>query len=210
MRLLVLALLEQFQLPPEHHDLPLLEAQRIAELTHGVLLEGQLGLHFCELPLEKLDITVRAVCHGLSFQACLFRLSQRANILPAHIEIHDDTMSKQKNSSLVYSTDGGRLCPQCHRPVAACVCGKDRPASLGDGIVRLQRETKGRGGKAVTIITGLGLAEPELKLLAKAMKQKCGVGGALKGENIEIQGDQRTILKIELENRGYTVKIAGG
>lgn len=119
-------------------------------------------------------------------------------------------MSKQKNSRLVYSTDSGRLCPQCHRPVAGCVCGKNRPASIGDGIVRLQRETKGRGGKAVTIITGLGLAEPELKLLAKAMKQKCGVGGALKGENIEIQGDQRQLLKSELENRGYTVKIAGG
>lgn len=125
-------------------------------------------------------------------------------------DVHENTMSKQKNSRLVYSTDSGRLCPQCHRPVAGCVCGKNRPASIGDGIVRLQRETKGRGGKAVTIITGLGLAEPELKLLAKAMKQKCGVGGALKGENIEIQGDQRQLLKSELENRGYTVKIAGG
>ncbi len=121
-------------------------------------------------------------------------------------------MSKTKKSShrLVYSTDGGRLCPQCHRPVADCVCGKERPAYTGDGIVRLARETKGRGGKAVTVVRGVPLAGAELKALAKVLKQKCGVGGALKGENIEIQGDKRDVIKAELERRGFTVKIAGG
>lgn len=121
-------------------------------------------------------------------------------------------MSRAKKSSqrLVYSTDGGRLCPQCHRPVADCVCGKDRPAASGDGIVRLQRETKGRGGKAVTVVRGVPLAGEELKALAKVLKQKCGVGGSLKGENIEIQGDQRSTIKAELEKRGFQVKIAGG
>ncbi len=121
-------------------------------------------------------------------------------------------MSKHKNtgSRLVYSTAEGRLCPQCQRPVADCVCGVDRPAAVGDGVVRLHRETKGRGGKAVTIIKGLPLAGAELKALAKVLKQKCGVGGALKDHTIEIQGDQRHILKAELEKRGYTVKIAGG
>lgn len=116
----------------------------------------------------------------------------------------------QNNSRPVYSTETGRLCPQCHRPVADCVCGKDRPAAVGDGIVRLQRETKGRGGKAVTLITGVPLVQSELKALAKQLKQKCGVGGALKGDTIEIQGDQRALLKAELEKKGYTVKIAGG
>ena len=121
-------------------------------------------------------------------------------------------MSKNKNtnSRLVYSTESGRLCPQCHRAVAECVCGKDRPAVLGDGIVRLRRETKGRGGKAVSIVTGVPLTGSELKTLAKALKQRCGVGGSVKGDEIEIQGDQREILKAELEKRGYTVKIAGG
>lgn len=121
-------------------------------------------------------------------------------------------MSKRKNdnSRLVYSTDAGRLCPQCHRPTTQCVCGKDRPASTGDGIVRLHRETKGRGGKAVTLVKGIPLAERDLKALAKELKQKCGVGGSLKEGVIEIQGDQRALIKTELEKRGYTVKIAGG
>ena len=119
-------------------------------------------------------------------------------------------MSKAKNSRLVYSTETGRLCPQCHRPVADCVCGKDRPAATGDGIVRLHRETKGRGGKAVTLIRGLDLPEQELRKLTRALKQKCGVGGALKNDHIEIQGDQRQKLLAELEVRGFKVKIAGG
>ena len=121
-------------------------------------------------------------------------------------------MSKRSksNSHLVYSTESGRLCPQCQRPVAACVCGADRPATVGDGVVRLHRETKGRGGKAVTLVRGLPLAGAELKALARALKQKCGVGGAVKGDDIEIQGDRRDAIKEELEQRGYTVKIAGG
>ncbi len=121
-------------------------------------------------------------------------------------------MSKnnQKQSHLVYSTESGRLCPQCHRGVAKCVCGKDRPAAVGDGIVRIRKETKGRGGKSVSVVTGLPLAGAELKTLAKALKQRCGVGGSVKGEDIEIQGDVRDLLKAELEKRGYTVKLAGG
>ena len=121
-------------------------------------------------------------------------------------------MSRRKKSAanLVYSTDGGRLCPQCHRAVVDCVCGKDKPAASGDGIVRLRRETKGRGGKAVTIISGIPLAEKELKTLAKVLKQKCGVGGSVKNGDIEIQGDQRTLLRAELDRRGYTTKLAGG
>lgn len=118
--------------------------------------------------------------------------------------------SDRTNSRLVYSTDGGRLCPQCQRPEASCVCGSARPAATGDGIVRLHRETKGRGGKAVTIVRGLPLAPAELKALARTLKQKCGVGGSVKGEEIEIQGDQRQILQPELERQGFRVKVAGG
>ncbi len=121
-------------------------------------------------------------------------------------------MSKEKKTTgrLVYSTDGGRLCPQCLRAVMSCVCGNSKPAATGDGVVRLHRETKGRGGKAVTIVKGLPLSGDALKSLASQLKKKCGVGGALKDGNIEIQGDQRDVLKGELEILGYCVKIAGG
>ena len=109
-------------------------------------------------------------------------------------------MKKHKPTHLVYSTEAGRLCPQCHRPVADCGCGKPpRPAS-GDGIVRLHRETKGRGGKAVTLITGIALPERDMRELTRALKD----------DHIEIQGEQREKLKAELERRGFTVKIAGG
>lgn len=117
---------------------------------------------------------------------------------------------EKSNSRLVYSTEGGRLCPQCHRPVATCVCGKERPADVGDGVVRIRRETKGRGGKAVTVISGIPLEAAALKNLAKELKKRCGVGGSSKDDSIEIQGDQRQVLKQELEKRGYTVKLAGG
>jgi len=117
---------------------------------------------------------------------------------------------RNKSSALVYSTESGRLCPQCHRAATDCVCGRDRPRAAGDGIVRLRRETKGRGGKAVTIVEGIPLSGAELKSLARTLKQKCGVGGAIKEGLVEIQGDQRDILQPELEKRGYTVKRAGG
>lgn len=121
-------------------------------------------------------------------------------------------MSKRRNKAggPVYSTEHGRLCPQCQRPVASCVCGSDRPAATGDGIVRIRRETKGRGGKAVTVIDGIPLPQAQLKELARELKKCCGVGGSTRQEAIEIQGDVRELVKAELEQRGYRVKLAGG
>lgn len=112
-------------------------------------------------------------------------------------------MSKPKKpeSRLVYSTETGRVKPQASEPA---------PAPAGDGIVRLHRETKGRGGKAVTLITGLPASGDELKTLAKQLKQLCGTGGAVKDGVVTIQGDQREKLKPALEAKGHTVKIAGG
>ena len=119
-------------------------------------------------------------------------------------------MSKNKNTRAVYSTEFGRLCPQCQRPVARCVCGDARPAASTDGVVRVRRETKGRGGKTVTVVEGVPLAGAALKELARALKKRCGVGGSTREEVIEIQGDQRALIKQELEQRGYMVKLAGG
>ena len=72
------------------------------------------------------------------------------------------------------------------------------------------RETKGRKGKGVTLVTGIPLDEAGLKQLAKSLKQKCGSGGSVKNGVIEIQGDQRALLEKELGGLGYKVKRAGG
>lgn len=114
-------------------------------------------------------------------------------------------MSKQRT---VYSTDQGQLCPNCRQAVKSCQCQPLQPD--GDGIVRLQRQTKGRNGKPVTLITGIPLSAPELKKLAGELKRKCGVGGSVEGASILIQGDKRTLLKELLEQRGFAVKLAGG
>lgn len=123
-------------------------------------------------------------------------------------------MHKTKiNSSvggLVYSTDGGRLCPGCNRPVTACVCKQHQPVAKGDGIVRVMRETKGRGGKSVSVIVGLALAPAELEKLCTTLKKRCGTGGTTKDGTIEIQGEHRDTLAVELSKLGYTVKKAGG
>jgi len=114
-------------------------------------------------------------------------------------------MSKQRT---VYSTDLGQLCPDCRQAVKSCQC---QPFQAdGDGIVRLQRQTKGRNGKPVTLISGIPLSAPELKILAGELKRKCGVGGSVEGASILIQGDKRPLLKELLEQRGFAVKLAGG
>jgi len=109
-------------------------------------------------------------------------------------------MMNKKDSRLVYSTETGRI--------------KETDAPThhydGDGIVRIRRETSGRKGKGVTTITGFDLDTAALKTLAKQLKQKCSTGGTVKDGVIEIQGDHRDKLKIELEKLGHTVKLAGG
>ena len=106
---------------------------------------------------------------------------------------------KKRNSRLVYSTEHGRIKPT-DKMVAASL-----PA---DGVVRIQRETKGRGGKAVCVISGI--SADELKSICKLLKARCGSGGAVKEQRIEIQGDHREVIKTILEGRGLAVKLAGG
>ena len=111
---------------------------------------------------------------------------------------------------LVYSSDQGRLCPGCGEPVTSCKCAGVAQAPAGDGVVRIRRETKGRKGKAVTVVTGVPLAGGDLKDLAKRLKQLCGSGGTVRDGDIEIQGDHRDRIASELEKRGWTVKRSGG
>ncbi len=119
--------------------------------------------------------------------------------------------TSKDRSGMVYSTAHGRMCPGCGRPAAQCVCREEAAAvPLGDGIVRVGRETKGRKGKGVTVITGLPLGAKGLRKLAKHLKRKCGAGGTVKDGAIEIQGDHRETLLEELRKEGYTPKRSGG
>jgi len=115
------------------------------------------------------------------------------------------------NGGLVYSTEAGRMCPACRQPVAQCVCRKNAAAvPPGDGIVRLFFETKGRGGKGVTVVRGLGLDEAALAALGKKLKAACGVGGTAKDGVVELQGDHRDRVMALLVAQGLKVKKAGG
>ena len=108
-------------------------------------------------------------------------------------------MSIEERSTIVFATGVGRIKEE--KPKA------ERPQ--GDGVVRIQLKRLG-GGKMASVVSGIPLDEDELKELARALKQKCGVGGSVKDFNTEIQGDKRPVLKAELEKRGYTVKLSGG
>ena len=118
------------------------------------------------------------------------------------------------NTRLVYSTETGKICTSCQKPVSECTCKKKKSRSQTnikiDGIIRVQREVKGRKGKTVTTVSGFQINADELKNLATQLKRRCGTGGSVKDGVIIIQGDHRETLITELKNRGFKAKIAGG
>jgi translation initiation factor 1 len=118
-------------------------------------------------------------------------------------------MKSSSTGGLVYSTDGGRMCPECRQPLLACTC-KVRAVSTGDGVVRVSRQTKGRGGKSVTLIKGLALDAAALALLGKQLRAACGSGGTVKDGVIEVQGDHCELVMELLEKHGHHPKRAGG
>lgn len=114
---------------------------------------------------------------------------------------------------LVYSTETGRVttCPTCGQPYKQCSCEQVGSAKRkSDGIVRVMRDRKGRGGKTVTVIDGLSGNEPELAAIAQQLKKLCGSGGTIKDSLIEIQGDHCDKIITKLTALGYKVKRAGG
>ena len=119
---------------------------------------------------------------------------------------------RRGGGGFVYSSDEGRLCPSCGRPVARCTCAGDRRTrrSQTAGPVRVGRQTKGRKGSGVTVITGLPLSAAELSELAGDLKRRCGSGGTVRDGTIEIQGDHRDLLVAELGARGWSAKRSGG
>ncbi|MGI9280409.1 MAG: stress response translation initiation inhibitor YciH [Endozoicomonas sp.] len=103
------------------------------------------------------------------------------------------------SNKLVYSTDLGRIKEE-----------KAKEDTVGDGNVRVRPEKKGRGGKVVTVISGLPLTGNDLKAYAKTLKKRCGGGGAVKDGTIELQGDHVDVMVDVLKKAGYDAKRSGG
>ena len=110
---------------------------------------------------------------------------------------------------LVYSTDAGRMCPDCRQPVASCTC-KAQVLPQTDGVVRVSLQTKGRGGKSVTLVKGLPLDALALSAMAKQLRAACGSGGTVKDGVVEVQGDHVATVMSALQKQSYVVKRAGG
>ena len=106
--------------------------------------------------------------------------------------------------NIVYSTDSGRIRPRPDEKSSG------EPAKKSDGIVRIMRDRKQRGGKTVTVITGVPVSEEALTALAQQLKKLCGSGGTVKDGTIEIQGDHCDKVQAKLIEMGYKVKRAGG
>jgi translation initiation factor 1 len=123
-------------------------------------------------------------------------------------------MTLKNLGALVYSTETGRTCPNCRMAIALCVCKQNnanaKSAGVSDGIVRISRETKGRGGKTATVIKGIELDVTALTALAKKLKAACGTGGTVKEGIVEIQGDHVEKIMALLLSNGFKVKRAGG
>lgn len=113
------------------------------------------------------------------------------------------------SSGLVYSSEAGRMCPDCRQPVAACVC-RQAKQPLPVGPIRVARETKGRGGKAVTLVRSMPLDAQALLDVAKQLRAACGSGGTVKDGVIEVQGDHVDKVIVFLAKLGYVAKKTGG
>ena len=122
------------------------------------------------------------------------------------MSVNDDSRYRE-----VYSTSRGELCTKCSNPIKQCSCiSSQRQAVLGNGDVRVRRETKGRAGKTVTTISGLALNKNELKLLLSHLKRISGAGGAEKDGIIELQGDHCELVMQQLSSQGIKAKRSGG
>ncbi|CAN5719174.1 translation initiation factor Sui1 [soil metagenome] len=119
-------------------------------------------------------------------------------------------MKKPGSGGLVYSTDAGRMCPDCRNPIASCSCRKAGARPAGDGIVRVSRESKGRGGKTVTLVKGVPGDDAAVQALGKRIKAACGSGGTTKDGVIEVQGDHCDRIVAWLQAESFVVKRAGG
>jgi translation initiation factor 1 len=118
-------------------------------------------------------------------------------------------MKGRNQGGLVFSTEGGTMCPACRKPVAQCSCGQVKAAGTPDGIVRVSRETKGRAGKCVTLIKGIALDPAAMTALTRRLKAASGAGGTVKDGVIELQGDHCEAVILHLRQQGWPAKRTG-
>ena len=147
------------------------------------------------------------------YSVCMTVMYERYdNCKPFTLQYRRFNVRKQNDNKygLVYSTNRSEKCPACGKYPGNCSCHATAASSKNSGGIRVGRETKGRKGKGVTVITGVPLPREELSVLAKQLKQKCGAGGTVKDGVIEIQGDHRDVVITELQKHGYTAKRSGG
>ena len=116
------------------------------------------------------------------------------------------------NTRLVFSTEGDNRCKKCKRALKKCKCLSvtELKKKSTDTTIKVQYERKGRKGNGVCVIKNLALPMDELKKLTKELKMRCGSGGSIKDQQIEIQGDHRDSIREFLESKQYKVTIAGG
>jgi translation initiation factor 1 len=120
-------------------------------------------------------------------------------------------MKKESTTGgLVYSSEYGRMCPGCASPIDRCACQKAGDLPKGDGVLRIGRESNGRGGKTVTTVKGFQGSADAAKTLLADVKKRCGTGGTLKDGVLEIQGDHRDTILDLLTKKGLKAKKAGG
>ncbi|MBF0162872.1 MAG: stress response translation initiation inhibitor YciH [Magnetococcales bacterium] len=111
---------------------------------------------------------------------------------------------------VVYSTEQGKMCPECQQAVARCRCRRPQAVTAATGVVSLSRETKGRQGKCVTLVRGVALEADALAQLAKTLRTLCGSGGTVKDGVIELQGEHRDRVSEALTRQGWVVRRVGG
>lgn len=137
------------------------------------------------------------------------RESSKRVLVDASSRERNFVKSRESSQGIVYSTEHGRMCPLCGKPEMLCECGRKKEIPLPGSVVAISRETKGRRGKGVTLISGIPLEEKELKELARYLKTKCGAGGTVKKGVVEIQGDHLEVLVKELTGMGWKVRRTG-
>ena len=128
---------------------------------------------------------------------------------PKWLSVKELELRMSRSSRLAYSTETGSICSRCGqpRPDCTCVSGSSSDEPVPEKITaRLRIEKSGRKGKTVTIVDGLPANGPFLDQLAKELKKACGSGGTVATSRVEIQGDHRDKLRIQLRKKGWAVK----